>query len=90
LALRRARGTPSSPLAPTADEVEVHFGNKLWSQSAVVVEWAGLTPGFVGLYQINVYVPGDRIRGNDLDVTIRVGGVENTQIEAVKPTVSIN
>ncbi len=82
--------TPSSPLAPTADEVEVHFGNKLWSQSAVVVEWAGLTPGFVGLYQINVYVPGDRIRGNDLDVTIRVGGIENTQIEAVKPTVSIN
>ncbi len=81
--------TPSSPLAPTAEEVEVHFGNKLWSQSAVVVEWAGLVPGFVGLYQINVYVPGDRIRGNDLDVTIRVGGVENTQIEAVKPTVSI-
>lgn len=81
---------PNSPLAPTAAEVEVHFGNKLWSQSAVVVEWAGLVPGFVGLYQINVYVPGDRIRGNDLDVTIRVGGVENTQIEAVKPTVSVN
>ncbi len=80
---------PSSPLAETAGEVEVHFGNKAWAQSAVVVEWSGLVPGFVGLYQINVYVPGDRIRGDNLDVTIRVGGVENTQIDAVKPTVSV-
>jgi uncharacterized protein (TIGR03437 family) len=81
--------SPASPLAETVDEVEVHFGNKLWSQSAVVVEWAGLVPGFISLYQINVYVPGDRMRGDDLDVTIRVGGVENSQIDAVKPTVSV-
>ncbi len=81
--------SPASPLAETVDEVEVHFGNKLWAQSAVVVEWAGLVPGFLGLYQINVYVPGDRIRGDDLDVTVRVGNVENAQIEAVKPTVSV-
>jgi uncharacterized protein (TIGR03437 family) len=81
--------SPTSPLAETADEVKVHFGNKLWSQSEMIVEWSGLVPGFVGLYQINIYVPGDRIRGDDLDVTIRVGGVENSQIELLKPKVSV-
>jgi hypothetical protein len=31
----------------------------------------------VGVYRIDLYVPGDRIRGDDLDVTIRIGGVDS-------------
>ena len=81
--------TPTSPLAPTADTVQVFFGDKRYSQAEMIVEWSGLVPGFVGLYQINIYVPGDRLRGEDIDVTIRVGGVENKQIDAVKPVVTV-
>ena len=80
---------PSNPPAENVDDVKVFFGDKRYSQAEVIVEWSGLVPGFVGLYQINVYVPGDHLRGDDLDVTIRVGGVENKFIPAVKPTVAV-
>jgi uncharacterized protein (TIGR03437 family) len=81
--------SPSAVPAETADTVKVFFGDKRYSQAEMIVEWSGLVPGFVGLYQINIYVPGDRLRGDDLDVTIRVGTVENRFIDAVKPTVSV-
>jgi uncharacterized protein (TIGR03437 family) len=81
--------SPSATPAETADTVKVFFGDKRYSQAEMIVEWSGLVPGFVGLYQINIYVPGDRLRGDDLDVTIRVGTVENRFIEAVKPMVSV-
>lgn len=81
--------SPSTNPAETADTVKVFFGDKRYSQAEMIVEWAGLTPGFVGLYQINIYVPGDRLRGDDLDVTIRVGTVENRFIQAVRPSVAV-
>ena len=81
--------SPTTVPAETVDTVKVFFGDKRYSQAEMIVEWSGLVPGFVGLYQINIYVPGDRLRGDNLDVTIRVGTVENRFIEAVKPTVSV-
>lgn len=81
--------SPTAVPAETADTVKVFFGDKRYSQAEMIVEWSGLVPGFVGLYQINIYVPGDRLRGDNLDVTIRVGTVENRFIDAVKPTVSV-
>ena len=80
---------PSSPPAENSDAVKVFFGDKRYSQAEMIVEWSGLVPGFVGLYQINIYVPGDRIKGENLDVTIRVAGIENKFIEAVRPTVTV-
>lgn len=81
--------SPSAVPAETVDTVKVFFGDKRYSQAEMIVEWAGLVPGFVGLYQINIYVPGDRLRGDNLDVTVRVGTVENKFIPAVKPTVAV-
>ena len=81
--------SPSTTPAETADTVKVFFGDKRYSQAEMIVEWSGLVPGFVGLYQINIYVPGDRLRGDHLDVTIRVGTVENKFLESVRPTVSV-
>jgi len=57
---------PSSPLPSATQTVEVLMGG----QAARVV-YAGLTPGSVGLYQINVVVPSGI--GGDVDVTIRSG-----------------
>lgn len=81
---------PVNPPAENIDAVKVFFGDKRYSQAEVVVEWSGLVPGFVGLYQINVYVPGDHLRGDNLDVTLRVSNIENKYIPAVKPTVAVD
>jgi uncharacterized protein (TIGR03437 family) len=87
---RVASGTPapSTPLAET-DEVQVFFGDARYSQSEMIVDWAGLVPGFVGLYQINIRVPGDRMRGNDLPVTLRIGGVDSQKTGPVVPVVAV-
>ncbi|MEK7404325.1 MAG: hypothetical protein AAB225_04385, partial [Acidobacteriota bacterium] len=79
---------PSSPLAVT-DPVKVFFGDPSWSQAEMIVEWSGLTPGFIGLNQINVRVPGDRMRGDQLPVTVRIGGVDSPSSAPVTPKVAV-
>jgi uncharacterized protein (TIGR03437 family) len=66
--------SPSSPLAVTAP-VNLYFGDPTWKQAAIIVDWSGLAPGFIGLYQINARVPGFHISGDALPVTLRIGGV---------------
>jgi uncharacterized protein (TIGR03437 family) len=79
---------PSSPLAEI-EEVKVFFGDPTWNGSEMVVEWAGLVPGFIGLYQINLYVPGNRMRGEALPVTVRIGGVNSPVTGLVVPYVAV-
>jgi uncharacterized protein (TIGR03437 family) len=80
--------SPSEPPAIT-DPVSVFFGDPRYREAAIVVEWSGLVPGMVGLYQINLYVPGDRIRGDNLDVTLRIGGVDSPTKGEMDPKVFI-
>jgi uncharacterized protein (TIGR03437 family) len=68
--------SPSSPLANVSG-VQVFFGNPLWVQAGVIVDWAGLTPGLIGVYQLNLRVPGFHISGDGLPVTLRIGGVSS-------------
>ena len=57
--------TPASPLHPTTGPVTVKVG----SQTATVA-FAGLSPFFVGLYQINFQVPVGATSGElEVDVT---------------------
>jgi uncharacterized protein (TIGR03437 family) len=70
--------------------VEVFFGPPGDSRAPVVVEWSGLTPGLIGVYQINVYVPGIRISGSSVPVTIKVGGVSSSTTGPVAPHVAVN
>ncbi len=81
--------SPGDTLAVT-DPVQVFFGDPRYRQAEMVVEWSGLTPGFVGLYQINIYVPGDHMRGDDLQVTLRIGNVDTPKDPPVKPTVAVD
>lgn len=37
------------------------------------VQYSGLAPGFVGLYQINLRVPADRVSGDSLPVVVSAG-----------------
>jgi uncharacterized protein (TIGR03437 family) len=68
--------SPSEPLAVTAP-VQVFFGNPNIKDAAVIVDWSGLAPGMIGVYQINCRIPGTHLKGNALPVTVRIGGVSN-------------
>jgi uncharacterized protein (TIGR03437 family) len=81
--------SPSSPLAVTGT-VEVFFGDPTYKQAGIIVDWSGLAPGFVGLYQLNLRVPGFHISGDALPVTIRIGSVNSPTTGPVVPTVSVN
>jgi uncharacterized protein (TIGR03437 family) len=49
------------------------------------VQYAGLTPGFIGLYQVNVPVPGSTAPGANLGLSVRTGGVvSNTVTVAIQ------
>ena len=81
--------SPSSPLAVTG-KVSVYFGAKGYSQAPMIVNWSGLAPGLIGVYQINVTVPGVHLNGNSLPVTIAVGGVSSPTTGINLPTVALN
>jgi uncharacterized protein (TIGR03437 family) len=81
--------SPSNPLAvsPTA---AVYFGDPSWVQAAIIVDFAGLAPGMIGVYQLNLRVPGFHISGDSLPVTIKAGGVSSPTSGPVVPLVSVN
>jgi uncharacterized protein (TIGR03437 family) len=66
--------SPSSPLAVTVP-VSVFFGDPTIGNSGVIVDWSGLAPGEIGVYQINGRVPGNHLSGNGLAVTLEIGGI---------------
>jgi uncharacterized protein (TIGR03437 family) len=65
---------PSNPLAVT-QPVQVFFGNPGYSQAAIIVDWSGLVPGMVGVYRMNLRVPGNHLKGDALPIQVRIGGV---------------
>jgi uncharacterized protein (TIGR03437 family) len=49
------------------------------------VQFSGLTPGFAGLYQVNVQVPDGVSPGDAVPVVVTIGGVSsNTATIAVE------
>jgi uncharacterized protein (TIGR03437 family) len=80
--------SPSNPLAVTG-KVSVYFGAKGYSQAPMIVNWSGLSPNLIGIYQINVTVPGNHLKGNQLPVTISVGGVSSPSTGSNLPYVAL-
>lgn len=76
-------GTPApsaEPLARTVNPVTVTVGGR-----PAEVLYAGLAPGFVGLYQVNAVVPGDAPSGDAVPVIVSARGVSsNAATIAVK------
>src|SRR5450759_487250 len=67
---------PASPLAVTAP-VSLYFGNPLIKEAAIIVDWSGLLPGYIGVYQINCRIPGAHLKGDALPITLKIGGVSS-------------
>jgi uncharacterized protein (TIGR03437 family) len=62
-------GSPGNPLSYAAGSVSLTIGGV-----QAPVFFAGLTPGFVGLYQVNATMPGGVTAGNNVPVTVSVAG----------------
>jgi uncharacterized protein (TIGR03437 family) len=65
------------PFSATTEPVEVSIGGLPYP-----VLWSGLAPYMVGIYQINLYVPGNRIRGDNLPVVVTAGGISSATDDA--------
>jgi uncharacterized protein (TIGR03437 family) len=66
---------PGEPLAETTSPVSVMIGGV-----PAVVQFSGLTPGTVGLYQINALVPAGLAPGDAVPLSIAVGGVTSNTV----------
>lgn len=76
-AVRTGEGAPGGPLALVTPQPVVHFAWTEASSRPVAPSFAGLSPGFVGLYQINVAVPANLGRNDSLPVRIQQGNVSS-------------
>jgi uncharacterized protein (TIGR03437 family) len=79
-AVRSGEAAPASPLAKVTTPVQVTIGGQ-----PAVVQFAGLTPNFVGLYQVNVQIPAGVTPGSSVPLVISQDGVpSNTVTLAVR------
>jgi uncharacterized protein (TIGR03437 family) len=79
---------PSNPVAPTV-KPQVFFGRTDFVQSEMIVDESILMPGSVGIYRIALRVPGFRTTGQDLPVTVRIGGVNSPTTGNLVPRVTV-
>ena len=48
--------------------------------ATALVSFSGLTPGAVGVYQVNVQVPADAPAGDAVPLTLSIGGVTSNTV----------
>lgn len=87
---RPPAGSPAVDGTALTDPVKVFFGDSRYREAEIIVEWSGLAPGFVGVYQINLYVPGAHLRGDRLPVTLRVGTVNSSLDGPLLPVIAVD
>ncbi|MBI2686161.1 MAG: hypothetical protein HYX27_07585 [Acidobacteria bacterium] len=68
-AVEAGRAAPSSPLSRVVNPVTVVIGGR-----EAQVLFAGLAPGFSGLYQVNAIVPANAATGDAVEVTVETAG----------------
>jgi uncharacterized protein (TIGR03437 family) len=77
---RTGEAAPSSPLSQVVTPVQAQIGGL-----PAVVHFAGLAPGFAGLYQVNVQVPAGITPGPAVPLVLLQNGVpSNTVTIAVR------
>ena len=66
---------PGSPLAKTTTQPTVTIGGV-----QATVQFSGLAPDAVGLYQVNALVPQEAAKGDAVPVTVSIGGVQSNTV----------
>ena len=67
--------SPSDPLASTPTLPIVMIGG-----AQATVQFSGLTPGDVGLYQVNATIPAGAAKGTAVPVVLTIGGVQSNTV----------
>ena len=80
--------TPATTEAVT-DPIQVFFGDPTWSQAGIIVDSSQLEPGMIGLYRIDLRVPGNHIKGDALRITLKIGTVQTPATAPVIATVAV-
>jgi len=70
-----ATGAGATGLSTCVNPVQVTVGGR-----SVTPIYAGLTPGYAGLYQVNVQIPADLAATGDVPVTLTVAGVASNSV----------
>jgi uncharacterized protein (TIGR03437 family) len=83
------RDGQNRPTNELADDVSVYFGDPTIREAEMDVRWAGSVPGFVGLYQINLYVPWYVIRGDAVAVTLDIARVRSQTTGPLVPRIPV-
>lgn len=73
--VRQGEPAPSSPPASVTGSVQVLVGNR-----PAAVLFAGLTPGFAGLYQVNAVLADDTPIGDEVAVVISTDGQTSNSV----------
>lgn len=68
-------GVKATAAARVINPVKVTVGDRI-----VVPDYAGVTPGFVGLYQVNIRVPADLASTGNVSVKITQAGVDSNSV----------
>ena len=66
---------PANPLAETIGKPTVRIGG-----AQANLQFSGLAPGLVGLYQVNAYVPSGIAGGAAVPVTVSIGGLTSNTV----------
>jgi uncharacterized protein (TIGR03437 family) len=74
-AVRSGEAAPASPLARVVTPVTVTIGGQ-----PAVVQYAGLTPGYAGLYQVNVQIPAGVSPAASVPLVISQDGVPSNTV----------
>lgn len=81
-AVASGAGAPLDPLARIEPPFVAYFGGGSLGAGAMVEPlYLGLTPNFVGLYQINVIVPPDAPTGDHVRLTVQRGGFGSNPVQ---------
>ncbi len=73
-----ADGAPATGLSPTLAQPQVLIGcagaNEAVGLCSAPVQFIGLAPGYVGLYQVNVQIPSSALSGNQVPLQLSLSG----------------
>ncbi|MFN7923433.1 MAG: hypothetical protein U0Q16_25250 [Bryobacteraceae bacterium] len=85
-----AKTGEASPANAATDKVQVFFGDPRYNGAEIIVDSSELLQGSVGIYKLELRVPGDHLRGQALPVTLKIGTATSPTTGPVVPVIAVD